>query len=100
MADLGGLSGFIMRAGPLEGPPACRSYKEPWKRQTQYPSSPPSQLADTMESDGNELEKQSQSKKNEYHTLARGRRRGCVCTVCLVDTIGKHGPAHKKVLKT
>lgn len=71
MADVGSLSGFIMRAGPLEGPPACRSYKEPWKRQTQYPSSPPaSQLGDTRESRGNEWEKLSQNEyMNKYHRL-------------------------------
>lgn len=66
MADLGGLSGFIMRAGPLEGPPACRSYKEPWKRQTQYPSAAPaSQLGETMDCEVvNELE-EHELEKNE-----------------------------------
>lgn len=34
--DLSGLNCFIMRAGRLEGPPAHRTHKGPWKHQTQY----------------------------------------------------------------
>lgn len=34
--DLSGLNSFIMRAGRLEGPPAHKTHKEPWKHQTQY----------------------------------------------------------------